>query len=258
MTVGTDNLVSYSLTKDFPKTKNVFTNTALTQLKSEALNVNSGVRVINDSGSGATFLDLLQDSSQVYLTITEAGEYVFDLTINGVVEKVTLVAEAYPTIKLTSVSAGGVKLNEVAATPKAYLVPDGVKVVNVLGTAVTLPAGVYYKLSVHGTDVAGNTVDSTVDIENILAANIAGQGLKLLNLTSGVDLQFVTDGDATTILGANWAAAETAYISITLYTRSLDATSTVAVPVYDFTAIGHLALLFWWKATVPGTTGQSA
>jgi hypothetical protein len=255
MTVGTDNLVSYSLVRKYPKVTNEFNNTAVTVLKAEVTNVNSGVRVIDDAvASGTALLNLLRigvaSNGVQYLEFSEAGEYVFDLTINGVKETITLVAQKYPTITVSSVSNSGNELKSVTISDvTTYIVPDAMKSVLISGTGVSLPAAnVFYKLTANSTATVGSAIN---DIDGA-AATLTSNGLVALNLTTGISVQLLTDSGVTGLITANatWGADEVGTVTITIYERVVDTNTTPVSPVYDFIVIGHTHIRFWYNPTV--------
>jgi hypothetical protein len=266
-TTGTSaNLVSYTLVRKYPKVTNEFTNTALTKLKNEVPNVNSGLRVIDDSATGRTFLNLLRTSvdntGSQFLSFSEAGEYVFELTVNGVKETVTLVAEAYPTIKVTGVTSGTTQLDsQTASSVVNYLVPSTIKSVVVKGTGVSLPAGVFYKVTSGGSlGTVSHAAQPILNVNGSVSTYLSSNGLKALDLTAGIPLQLRTDGADIGLINSTtgWTADKVGIVNITFYNRVLDtetaidaSVSTPVVPIYDFEVLGHVSINFWNEPSLP-------
>ena len=125
---------------------------------------------------------------------TEAGTYVFDLTVNGVNKKVELVVLPSPTLTLNSAKVGTTTLGKHTDGNLIYEVPSGAAFKVVLNLAgKDLPSGtLYYKV----TDGIGSTAFVRSDAALAAALNsdaISITTVKELKFTAGsIDIEIET------------------------------------------------------------------
>jgi hypothetical protein len=177
--------------------------------------------------SSAAILNLLGDTaisnSLKPVTFTEAGEYKYDLSVNGVKKVVTLVVLDFPRLTVDSVSVGTTQLSKFTfATVEQYLVNSTTATSLKLSVkGLNLPAKVYFSVAAETDKVTATAVSTST----------------LVTFKDGVAEIPVTIVVPTTVVAAASpvVAGDNAFYTITVGLHTYDGTT--------FTSINSSALV---------------
>jgi hypothetical protein len=203
------------------------------------------------------------------LRIRTKGTYVYDLTIGGVRKVVTLVVEEYPTMKDLKVTIGTTAATSFGSN---FLIPDGTLAFKVDGTAVNLPSGLFYSLSLGTTGVDHNIDAADANTEDIAkiktGANTGGfnskdgtpKSIRPLNLANGINVQLVKDTVASPNINSEFQLDTDStienkllYVQVTFFKAVEIATFDPLNPLFDLEYVGHDTVQLWYAPLqVPG------
>jgi hypothetical protein len=152
------------------------------------------------------------------------------------------------------------------------LIPDGTLAFKVDGTAVNLPSGLFYSLSLGTTDVDHN-IDAadanTEDIAKIKTGENTGgfnskdgtpKSIRPLNLANGINVQLVKDTVASPNINSEFQLDTDAtienkllYVQVTFFKAVEIATFDPLNPLFDLEYVGHDTVQLWYAPLqVPG------
>jgi hypothetical protein len=242
----------------FVRTTPLISETKTDFVETQAIGGNDGKRELTGSGDGViTGLDV---SGGTTLYHDKKGTYVYDLTIGGVRKVVTLVVEEYPTMKDLKVSIGTTAATSFGSN---FLIPDGTLAFKVDGTAVNLPSGLFYSLSL-GTTGVDHNIDAadanTQDIAKIkTGANTGGfnskdgtpKSIRPLNLANGINVQLVDDDDEDLTSEFELSDDSTIenrirYVQVTFFKAVEIVTFDPLNPLFDLEYVGHDTVQIWY------------
>jgi hypothetical protein len=269
------NKLAYTFVRTTPLISETKTDFVLTS----AVAGNDGKRIVdaaNDDGiiSGALDAEEATDNgaevgsipglnvSAAILRIRTKGTYVYDLTIGGVRKVVTLVVEEYPTMKDLKVTIGTTAATSFGSN---FLIPDGTLAFKVDGTAVNLPSGLFYSLSLGTTGVDHNIDAADANTEDIAkiktGANTGGfnskdgtpKSIRPLNLANGINVQLVKDTVASPNINSEFQLDTDStienkllYVQVTFFKAVEIATFDPLNPLFDLEYVGHDTVQLWY------------
>jgi hypothetical protein len=157
------------------------------------------------------------------------------------------------------------------------LIPDGTLAFKVDGTAVNLPSGLFYSLSLGTTGVDHNIDAADANTEDIAkiktGANTGGfnskdgtpKSIRPLNLANGINVQLVKDTVASPNINSEFQLDTDAtienkllYVQVTFFKAVEIATFDPLNPLFDLEYVGHDTVQLWYAPIqLPGITTVS-
>jgi hypothetical protein len=276
-----NNKLAYSFTRTTP----LISETKADVILTAAVDGNDGKRVLADTvdnglNSGevtAGAIPGLDVTASAAIYINTKGTYIYDLTIGGVRKVVTLVVEEYSTMKDLKVTIGTTAATSFGSN---FLIPDGTLAFKVDGTAVNLPSGLFYSLSLGTTGVDHNIDAADANTEDIAkiktGANTGGfnskdgtpKSIRPLNLANGINVQLVKDTVASPNINSEFQLDTDAtienrllYVQVTFFKAVEIVTFDPLNPLFDLEYVGHDTVQIWYAPanlyTVPVLTAVS-
>jgi hypothetical protein len=138
-----------------------------------------------------------------------------------------------------------------------FLIPDGTLAFKVDGTAVNLPSNLFYSLRLGSTGVDHEIDTAKTDLgKNTTGSNIGGftastKEIRPLNLTNGINVQLVDDGDEDLTSEFELSDDSTIenrirYVQITFFRAVEDASFDPLNPLFDLEYVGHDTVQIWY------------